>query len=251
MPADPDALRRSVKLERYAEVLAHILHYRAEDLFEVLARLGVPADSWHAVDAAWTAELALGIKRQQRDQALRFSATFAKTRERLARTALPLASLGAPAPRDTPVPPDPPRPLSSLPGPSEAPSPWAARPASVQPTFTPAPPVLPPPPSPPFQPPVIVTPVPPPLGAPSSLAALRDTADISGSVPRQPLPFVQAKSTPASSPPSPALLQTPLPPVEPTQAPPPGKRLMRFDPQTGQPLATPIWVDAPPPPKDE
>src|SRR5687767_9148700 len=97
LPTDDDegALRRAVKLERYAEILAHVMHYRGEDLFEVVTRLGLTPDAWYAVDTAWTAELALGMKRQQRDQALRFSAALAKTRERLARTSPPLASIGS------------------------------------------------------------------------------------------------------------------------------------------------------------
>ncbi len=98
MPAyDPVTLRREVPLERYAEVLAHVMHFRGEDLFEVVRRLGVDPSSWYALDAAWTGELGQGIKRRQRDQALRFSATLMKTRERLARVQPPFASIGADA----------------------------------------------------------------------------------------------------------------------------------------------------------
>lgn len=81
---------------------------------------------------------------------------------------------------------------------------------------------------------------------PSGRAALRSppvgsgTADISSFVPRDLFPF--SGNTRSSSPPGP-------PPTtgEPVST---GRRLMYFDPQTGLPLAHPVWVDSPPDPKD-
>ena len=78
------ALRRSVKVERYAEVLAHVVHFGAERTEAVVRRFGLTLDAWRALDEAWSEDLAEVIRRNQQDVALRFSATFAKRRRRLA-----------------------------------------------------------------------------------------------------------------------------------------------------------------------
>lgn len=84
-PTDAEelALRKSLKLERYAEIMAHVVHFGTERTEEVVRRFGFSAEAWRAVDRAWSRELSLGIKRQQHDQGLRFSATFHKRRQRL------------------------------------------------------------------------------------------------------------------------------------------------------------------------
>ncbi|MDI1484642.1 hypothetical protein [Polyangium sp. y55x31] len=105
------ALRKAVRLDRYAEILAHVVHFGADRTEEVVQRFGLTLDRWRAVDHAWTRELALGLKRQQREQALRFSATFNSRRERLARLQPSVAAIGdasakvAEAPSE-PTPPD-------------------------------------------------------------------------------------------------------------------------------------------------
>ncbi|MDI3291582.1 hypothetical protein [Polyangium sp. 15x6] len=88
------ALRKAVRLDRYAEILAHVVHFGTDRTEEVVQRFGLTLERWRAVDQAWTRELALGLQRQQREQALRFSATFNARRERLARFQPPVASIG-------------------------------------------------------------------------------------------------------------------------------------------------------------
>jgi hypothetical protein len=102
------------------------------------------------------------------------------------------------------------------------------------------------------------------------------TADITALVPRHTLPFTAAgpgalaaplgspKPVPQPSPSEPrttvdltaqvALVQAAMPFAIPPAAvppspPPAARRLIRFDPQTGQPLPVPIWVDVPADPK--
>ncbi|UQA57869.1 hypothetical protein [Polyangium aurulentum] len=104
--AEDIALRKAVRLERYAEVLAHIAHFGTDRTAEVVLRFGLSLERWSAVDRAWTGELALGLKRQQREQALRFSATFHSIRQRLARLQPLLDAVGdapAQAPEITPA----------------------------------------------------------------------------------------------------------------------------------------------------
>jgi hypothetical protein len=69
---------------------------------------------------------------------------------------------------------------------------------------------------------------PPPVARPPQ--RLAGTADISAFVPRAATPFTPTAPSPQAQP----------------QQPAPRKRLIRFDPQTGQPLPAPIWVDLPP-----
>lgn len=96
--SDESALRRSVKVERYADVLAHVVHFGTERTEEVVRRFGFTVDRWRAIDAAWTADLAEAIRRNQQDLALRFSATLAKRRRRLAQDQPSLDAVGdAPA----------------------------------------------------------------------------------------------------------------------------------------------------------
>ncbi|WP_437631288.1 hypothetical protein [Sorangium sp. So ce854] len=244
-----------MRLERYAEVLAYVVYFRGEDLHEVLARLGVTPADWARADAEHTAELALSGKRNQGIQALRFSSVFARTRRSLEAKRPSLASLGPahppPAEEAAPAHPPPP-PVSSPPAPHQGPafvlprspperdeiSPWAAsaraRPAGdaswapapphVQTTSASASPPVPPRPS-------QAAPIPP--GAPMGVGIPRGTADIAEFVPRPDMPFQSGQAQAAG------------------QSAPEGKRLQRFDPQTGKPLDTPLWVDAPPARGDE
>ncbi|WP_437819472.1 hypothetical protein [Sorangium sp. So ce1078] len=238
-----------MRLERYAEILAHVVYFRGEDLYEVLARLGVAPAEWARADAEHTAELALSAKRNQGIQALRFSSVFARTRRSLEAKRPALASLGPPQ-RPTAESTAPARPLTPgpPPGPAYVPprsppdraevSPWAAgaraRSAGAG-SWGPAPPCL-------EAAPAAASPPAPPRPAEaatvSSSASARagipqGTADIAEFVPRPDLPF-QARQAPAAG-----------------QSAPEGKRLQRFDPQTGKPIDPPLWADAPPAPGDE
>ncbi|CAN98369.1 hypothetical protein [Sorangium sp. So ce145] len=238
-----------MRLERYAEVLAHVVYFRGADLYEVLARLGVAPEDWEQADAEHTAELALSAKRNQGIQALRFSSAFARTRRSLEAKRPSLASLGpmqrpaAEGAAPVPVPP-PPAPAPPALAPPQGPafvssrspterdevSPWAAnahaRPASDGSR----------PPAPPRSEGVAMRPSPPaPLrrgGPPSPLeeaAIPQGTADIKEFVPRRDMPFQPGQARAAG------------------QSAQEGKRLQRFDPQTGRPLDPPLGVDAPKP----
>ncbi|XYH98436.1 hypothetical protein ACMHYB_01335 [Sorangium sp. So ce1128] len=239
-----------MRLERYAEVLAHVGYFRGEDLFEVLARLGVAPADWARADAEHTAELALSAKRNQGIQALRFSSVFARTRRSLEAKRPSLASLGPPqraATEDTAPAQLSPMPAAPQQGPAyvlprsplerEAISPWAAD-ARSRPTgdgsWAPAPPraeAASAPASPPAPPRVEAAPMPP--GAPGRASIPQGTADIAEFVPRPAMPFQAGQGQAAG------------------QSAPEGKRLQRFDPQTGMPLDPSLRVDAPPAPGDK
>ncbi|WP_437996543.1 hypothetical protein WMF26_36775 [Sorangium sp. So ce185] len=205
-----------MRLERYAEVLAHVVYFRGADLYEVLARLGVAPADWERADAEHTAELALSAKRNQGIQALRFSSAFARTRRSLEAKRPSLESLGPPqrpatgnaAPAHLAPQPalsaSPQEPAFVLPrsSPERADvSPWAAH-ASARPETMRA-------------------------GIPEG------TADIAQFVPRPTLPFQASQARSAG------------------QSAPEGERPPRFDPQTGRPLDAPLRVDAPKTPSGE
>ncbi|WP_438040274.1 hypothetical protein [Sorangium sp. So ce128] len=237
-----------MRLERYAEVLAHVVYFRGADLYEVLTRLGVAPADWERADAEHTAELALSAKRNQGIQALRFSSAFARTRRSLEAKRPSLASLGPPqrpavegaAPAHAPPPPAAPPALAPPQGPAfvtprspterDEVSPWAASAHARTASDGSRPPA-------PSRSEVVATrPSPPaPLrrgGLPSPLEGAgipQGTADIKEFVPRPDTPFQPGQARAAG------------------QSAPEGKRLQRFDPQTGKPLDPPLGVDAPKP----
>jgi hypothetical protein len=86
--------RAAVKLDQYARVLATMFHFGQERALEIVPRFGLSLEQWRVVDEAWTGELSEGARRQQSEQALRFSAGFAKERLRLHREQPPLAAIG-------------------------------------------------------------------------------------------------------------------------------------------------------------
>lgn len=197
--AEDIALRKAVRLERYAEVLAHITHFGTDRTAEVAARFGLSLDRWSSVDRAWTSELALGMKRQQREQALRFSATFQGTRQRLARRQPLLDAIGdahAPAPET----------------PTAAPPAAPARPPGV-PSFMLAAAAAPPPAA-----------VSPPIAAPFLPADASADADWSGTIrlPVMPAPANPVKPTPfVEGVPAEAALQSAVEHAGPAQEPKP------------------------------
>ncbi len=93
--SDEAMLRRVVRLDRYAEILAHVLHFGAGSTAEVVARFGLSLEHWWAIDRAWTNGLALGVRQEPREAVLRFSATFHAIRLRLARQKPALAAIGS------------------------------------------------------------------------------------------------------------------------------------------------------------
>lgn len=93
-PLSQAEIKKAVSPERYAEILAHLLHFRDADPAEVVRRLGVAPEVWAQADAFWAGELELGIRRQQRELSLRFSAALARTRVRLAKKNPPLSAIG-------------------------------------------------------------------------------------------------------------------------------------------------------------
>lgn len=87
--------REFVILERYALILAHVVHFGNDRLLELLPRFGLSLEQWAVIDAAWTFELAEGRRRQQHAQAARFNVTFAKTRQMLATKQPPMTAIGS------------------------------------------------------------------------------------------------------------------------------------------------------------
>lgn len=85
--------RAFVMLERYAEILAHVVHFGDDRLLELLPRFGLSPEQWSVIDEAWTHELAEGKRRQQHEQAARFNVTFAKTRQKLAKSQPPMNAI--------------------------------------------------------------------------------------------------------------------------------------------------------------
>jgi hypothetical protein len=255
-PKDPRDWRRAVPIDRYATMLAHVTHYGPEKRGAVLERFGMDEASWRTLDAVWCKELEEVVRRQQANFAMQFASVFARTRTLLAKEQPPVDRVG-----DAPREPEPP--------PLVAPS--------AEPAVQPAQPLVPSykleqratPGLTSFQPQ-------PPAVMPSPAAEdVAGTADISAFVPRAPLPFSPPASgappavalAPAAPPEPPAgsgtadvtsfVAQAAMPFGAPTPHPhaPPGDapgnprmRLIRFDPQTGQPLAEPRWVAMPPEP---
>jgi hypothetical protein len=103
----------TLPLARYAEALAHVVHFGLPAQQEVLARLDV-AEAWDGAEQTWSARLVSDGPETQRA----FATTFAATRKRLAAETPALASIGT-----LPVP-APPEPIA------EAPVPVGDRPAA-------------------------------------------------------------------------------------------------------------------------
>jgi hypothetical protein len=95
-PATAELHRRArgfLTLERYAEMLAHVVFFGRDRVRELVPRFGLSMEQWTVIDAAWTHELAEGKRRQQYDQAERFNMTFAKMRQQLVTTQPPMDTL--------------------------------------------------------------------------------------------------------------------------------------------------------------
>ena len=86
---------QEIDLDRYAEVLAHRLHFRTAPSTEVLARLGVPEKRWNEAHAKWTRLLVDEAAEDEAPTARQFGAAFAQTRARLREQRPTIESLGS------------------------------------------------------------------------------------------------------------------------------------------------------------
>jgi hypothetical protein len=226
-------------LDRYAEVIATVLHYRPDQTAEVLARLGLSVDVWHAAERAWTEVLTCPGRRTDGAVALEFTSVFARTRKRLGLTKPKITTIGP-----LPVAPPPiqglPLPVTAAPAPPRAaelpsylreerstPVPDRVSPSSPQYAATMALPIM--------RPDEVIAPVAPALPSPMltptpSEDEVNETAEVDVRCFRAPLPFSDKPARPSG---------------EPSAAAPAGKRLIRFNPQTGEPLSSPRWADVP------
>ncbi len=169
-------------VERYAEVLAHIVYFKVPSRPEVLQRLGIDPSAWAAADAKWMQALVDEALEDEHPVAAAFAAAFAPVLKRLKAEKPSIDSIGTP-----PSPPSPPKARSAAPVlPPPAPPPVDEPPAPAVGTELPT----------------YLLPSRPPVPARSPLAATSLALDL----PIGPaLPF--AKSTgaepPAPSPPTP------------------------------------------------
>jgi hypothetical protein len=100
LPSDQE-----IGLDRYADLLAHTLHFRATPSNEVLARLRVPGNRWAAAHAKWTRFLIDEATEDEAPLARRFGAAFAATRARLRAEQPTIESIGSlPVVASTPLP---------------------------------------------------------------------------------------------------------------------------------------------------
>lgn len=211
------ALRAQVGLERYAEILAHAIHFRGEDLYDIARRFGLTPEQWARLDASWTDELSRAHRQQHFDRGVRFTGTFAAVKKRLEAT-MPAWSSIRPPPAHAPRAADPPSPEPAPPPPPVVPFAWSQPVAAPPPVVATAPPsldatadvtALRPPVSLPFikpregEPRPAAAPAPPASPPPPREAGDLDaTADVSALRPRDLLPFAKA-SPPAAPEPAP------------------------------------------------
>lgn len=78
------ALRMSIPADRYAEILAHVVHFGPGWTTDVVARFGYALEEWREIDRAWTNGLANETALDEPARILSFSATFHRRRARLA-----------------------------------------------------------------------------------------------------------------------------------------------------------------------
>ena len=223
-------------LERYAETLAAMLHHQDEPPRAVLARLGIASSEWATADRLWTEALTCPGRRTDSALAIKFASALSRRRKQLAAG----AKVVQPAPHPKPVAPHVESPVAFSPAPlagpevpsylrEQQPTPVPDRVSPSPPQYAatmalpimrpdePIAPVMPAQPSPMFPP----TP---------SEDEVNETAEVDVRCFRKALPFSDARAKLGA---------------EPGAIPPAGKRLVRFDPQTGEPLSSPRWADVP------
>lgn len=96
---------KRLKLDRYADVLAHLAHLR-EPTEEILERLGIDLAVWGAAEKEFGVALSNAARHGQRDLATTFASAFSRTRRRLIEEKVTFESL-PPAIVDRKPPPDP------------------------------------------------------------------------------------------------------------------------------------------------
>ena len=227
----------ALSLERYAETLAAILHEQQEPPQAVVERLGIASAAWTIADRLWTEALTCPGRQVDSALAVKFASVLSRKRKQLAAGAKVKQEAPSPKPQNAPV------------GEARAESPPAAPRAAEVPSYlreerpTPGPDRMSPPPPqyaatmalPIMRPDEMAAPVmsaqPSPMFAPTpSEDEVNETAEVDVRCFRKPLPFADAQAKPSA---------------EPVAIPPAGKRLIRFDPQTGEPLSSPRWADVP------
>ncbi len=93
----------TLAIERYAEVLAHIVYFRLPAEAEVLARLGIDRSTWVATDAQWTEALVGEALEEEHPVSTAFAAAFGPVLKRLKAGKLAIDSIGAlPVPMASP-----------------------------------------------------------------------------------------------------------------------------------------------------
>lgn len=85
---------QEINLDRYAEVLAHTIHFRTAPSSEVRARLRVPEKRWNEAHAKWTRILVEEAAEDDAPTARQFGTAFAVARTRLREERPTLESLG-------------------------------------------------------------------------------------------------------------------------------------------------------------
>lgn len=166
MTETADEHEAGLPLERYAEVTAHLVHFKKADPAEVVERLGIEASDFKAAQKAWTSAIGDELELQETTLALRLGAVFAPTRQRLADAQPTLESVGPRASERvkpvavaaTPAALEPVREAAPLPEPAAIaePAAWsiATPPVATRPAAVATPPVM-------FAPPLIVSAPPP------------------------------------------------------------------------------------------
>lgn len=243
----------TIDILRYAEVVAHLRHFPSDKRDEVLARLGIGDHDWKVASEKWKRARDAERLSGKLDLSIQFGRALVSTRERLSMTRPSFESLGPlPGPASRPAPlslveepkQQDPEVLVVAPNPSTDLSSVARRrprvvtagisdkaPRAVLPFADPA--VAPPP--------AVRTdherasPSNVPVTEVEKETVERETVELGAVMTSPATPFKK---------PVPTTKLSAFPDLTPSEG-EPGKLLVRFDPHTGKPLATPIWIDDP------
>lgn len=175
-----DSHEELLAVTRYAEVLAHVIHFGPDHEAEVCRRLEVDEEVWRRSQAHWQPTLAADALSPQAEHAPAFARFFGEIQQRLAEESPSLDEVGALV--ESAVEDAPPREDAPATSAAEEPAPAAPAPPPVAtpPLATPAP-AAPPPAAAPAPPPV----APPTAARPAAASPWADTAEPSS--PIQPL----------------------------------------------------------------
>jgi hypothetical protein len=84
-----------LSLGAYAEVLAHIAHFKTDDPADVLARLGIGAETWKHGDGLWLGRMQNELQNGETSASEEFARFFATAKRRLETERPTLAEIGA------------------------------------------------------------------------------------------------------------------------------------------------------------